>query len=168
MSSRAELKIRAANAADEPFLFRLYASTRAEEVAATGWPAAQQERFLREQFEARQRSYRTSFPGAACEIVHADRVAIGATIVHRTDAEIRVVDIALLPAYRGQGFGSRLLQPLIAEARRVGRPLRLQVLKDNHDAFRLYLRLGFEPVGNNGAYLKLEYRVVTGPVDEPQ
>jgi ribosomal protein S18 acetylase RimI-like enzyme len=166
MSSRAELKIRAANAADEAFLFRLYASTRADEVAATGWPAAQQERFLREQFGARQRSYRTSFPSAVCSIVVVDRVARGAVIVQRSDAEIRLIDIALLPDSRGQGLGSRLLKPLVEEASKAGKPLRLQVLKENQAAFRLYLRLGFEPVADNGAYLKMEWHAAAGPVDQ--
>jgi hypothetical protein len=32
---------------DEPFLCRLYATTRTEEMALTGWPAEQQEAFLR-------------------------------------------------------------------------------------------------------------------------
>ena len=45
---------------DEDFLWRLYVSTRAPEVAAFGWPPEQQEAFLRMQYRARRGSYYTA------------------------------------------------------------------------------------------------------------
>jgi hypothetical protein len=36
---------------DEPFFCRLYASTRTEEMALTGWPVEQQEAFLQQLFQ---------------------------------------------------------------------------------------------------------------------
>lgn len=47
---------------DEPFLRRLYASTREEELAPVGWSAAQREAFLSFQFAAQQRHYQSCFP----------------------------------------------------------------------------------------------------------
>src|SRR5579871_1094420 len=41
---------RSATAADAAFCFSVYAGTRAEELAAWGWGAAQQEMFLKMQF----------------------------------------------------------------------------------------------------------------------
>jgi ribosomal protein S18 acetylase RimI-like enzyme len=153
---RADPALRPATAADEAFLFRLYASTRAEELAATGWPAAQQEAFLRSQFAARAASYRASFPAAETRVILRGATPAGALIVHRTPEEIRLVDLALLPAHRGAGLGTRLLRALLAEAQASSRPLRLQVLKDN-PAARLYARLGFHPTGNNGLHLRMEW-----------
>jgi ribosomal protein S18 acetylase RimI-like enzyme len=53
--------------------------------------------------------------------------------------------IAVLPAYRGRGIGTRLLSALIAAARRSYPALSLSVRATN-PAARLYRRLGFEPV----------------------
>jgi hypothetical protein len=61
--------LRPAGAEDQDFLFKLYASTRAHEIAAFGWPAAQQEAFLRMQFTAQQRGYESVYPQAEHQIV---------------------------------------------------------------------------------------------------
>ena len=149
--------LRPAKSGDAAFLFRLYASTRVEELAGSGWPPAQQEAFLRSQFVARDRDYQANFPRATHTVIVAGRVPVGALMVSRTAEEIHVVDLALLPAHRGAGIGRRLLGDLIEEARAARRPLRLQVLKTNRAA-RLYARLGFAPTGENGLYFKMEWR----------
>ncbi len=157
MAAAPAFVLRPAKPGDEAFLFRLYADTRAEELAGCGWPAAQWEAFLRQQFAARRSGYATAFPRAEHRVVVAGREPVGALIVNRTPEEIRVVDLALLPAKRGAGLGRELLEKLIEEARATGRPLRLQVLKTNRAA-RLYARLGFAPTGENGLHLKMEWR----------
>lgn len=154
------IKLRPTTVADEPFCFTIYASTRAEEIAATGWSSAQRNAFLREQFATRANAYRTTFPNAQHSIVSVGSTPVGTLIVQRTAGEIRVVDLALLPARRGGGLGTQLLRALMEEACDTGRPLRLQVLKGN-PALRLYLRLGFSPAGDNGLYLKLEWLAPT-------
>jgi GNAT superfamily N-acetyltransferase len=142
---------------DEAFLFRLYVTTRADELAGTGWPAAQQAQFLRSQYTARQSSYRATFPRPEIQIASIGPAPVGAVIVHRSDEEMRVVDIAFLPAYRGKGYGTAWLRDRQAEARTAGKPLRLHALKQSR-AVILYLRLGFAPAGENGLYLKMEWR----------
>jgi len=122
---------RSATAADAAFGFSVYASTRAEELAAWGWGAAQQEIFLKMQFAAQTASYRAAFPGAAYAIVLRDGQPVGTLIVNHAAEDIRLVDISLLPEHRGSG-----------------RPLRLQVLKTN-PAARLYARLGFITTGSD-------------------
>jgi hypothetical protein len=47
---------------DLPFVAALYATTRAEEVAATGWPPAMQAAFLEQQHRAQRRHYRAAHP----------------------------------------------------------------------------------------------------------
>jgi GNAT superfamily N-acetyltransferase len=119
---------------------------------------------LREQFAARVNAYRNAFPGANHSIVLLGRTSVGVLIVHRIPAEIRIVDLALLPARRGAGLGTWLLRQLMDEACGARLPLRLQVLKGS-PALRLYLRLGFSPAGENGLYLKLEWHA---PVAAPR
>jgi len=57
--------------------------------------------------------------------------------------------IAVLPAHRGCGVGSALIQRLLGMARGVYDAVSLSVSNDN-PALRLYERLGFERVGTCG------------------
>ena len=140
-------------------MFRLYASTRQEEVAAWGWNAAQQSAFLRMQFAAQQRSYAAGYPDADhCLILWLDE-PVGRLIVSRTEQEIRLVDIALLPEYRNRGIGTCLVRELAKESQASRTPLRLQVLKGNK-AFRLYSRLGFSISSEDELYFQMEWNPV--------
>jgi len=151
------LSERAAAAGDGDFLFHLYASTRADELAVAGWPAAQLESFLRMQFHARRQSYESIYPEAKQTILLSDGVAAGAAIVCHGSEEIRLVDIALLPEFRHRGLGTLWIGRLIQQARTADRPLRLSVLRGN-PAERLYQRLGFVPQPSAGSmYIEMEH-----------
>lgn len=138
------------------FLFELYVATRSDEIATWGWDEAQQTAFLQMQFAAQQRSYAMQFPGAAHQILQVDGQAVGRVLVWRSATEIRLVDIALLPAFRSRGLGSQTIQALQAEATASGQPLRLSVLR-NSPARRLYDRLGFVVTQENEPYLAMEW-----------
>lgn len=73
----------------------------------------------------------------------------------KCDDSLWLVDIALLPEARGQGFGEALLVPLQAEARNRALPLRLSVARDNPRAAALYRRLGFKECGGDAVYAKM-------------
>src|SRR2546423_14264932 len=80
--------LRAAAPEDEPFLFKVYASTRADELAAWGWGAAQQETFLRMQFTAQQLAYGAQFPDADQMVLLYNEVLIGRMLIERRIEEI--------------------------------------------------------------------------------
>jgi len=145
---------RATQAEDAPFLFELYASTRQEELAGWGWPAAQQEAFLRLQYRAREGSYRSGHPDAEDRLVLLEGAPIGRWCVDRSGDSLHLVDLAVLPAYRGQGIGASLLRALCEEADQADRAVTLQVLEGS-PAVRLYLRHGFEPQGLQPPYLSM-------------
>jgi ribosomal protein S18 acetylase RimI-like enzyme len=151
------VRLRPAAAGDEEHLYRVYASTRQEELAPLGWAEAEREAFLRMQFTAQDRYYRAQFPEASYQVVLAGERPAGRLYVDRRPDEIRVLDIALLPEHRGGGIGSALLRDLFAEARARGVPVRLHVERSN-PALRLYTRLGFEPIGERIPYLLMEWR----------
>lgn len=142
---------------DEPFLFNVYASTRAAEMAAWGWDQAQQEAFLRMQFLNQQLSYRAQFPDADHRIIILDGQPVGRLLVDRTDEGILLADIALLAEERNAGIGTGLIRDLQAEAARAGVPVNLHVLKTNPAAARLYERLGFQTTGDDGVYLQMKW-----------
>ena len=142
---------------DREFLCRLYASTRQEELAPVPWSEPEKEAFLRLQFEAQDRHYQEHFPAAAFQIIELDARPIGRLYVDRRADEIRLIDIALLPEFRGAGIGTALLMELIDEAAAASKPLRIHVERFN-PALRLYQRLGFRPLEEHGVYLLMEYR----------
>jgi len=101
--------------ADEEWLYRIYASTREEELAALPWDAAQKEAFLRWQAALQHRWYQQQYAQASFQLILWGEEPIGRLYVQRGAQEIRIIDIALLPAYRRRGIGTHLIQQLLAE-----------------------------------------------------
>lgn len=146
---------------DDAFLAALYASTRAEELALTSWSDDEKAQFCRRQFDAQTAYYRAHYGGASFDVIECDGHAIGRLYVARWDKEIRIVDIALLPAARGAGAGTKLLRQLQDEARTSGKTLTIHVERFNR-ALRLYQRLGFRQIEDKGVYLLMEWSADPG------
>lgn len=141
---------------DEPFLLEIYTNTRPD-VAEWGWDAAQQEAFLRMQFDLQRRAFAMQSPEAEHQIILLEDQQIGRIIILRTDQQIRLSDIALLPQHRNKGIGASLIKDLCAEAAQSNLPVRLQVLKSN-PALHLYERLGFIRIGESATHFQMEWR----------
>ncbi|HEV2773684.1 MAG TPA: GNAT family N-acetyltransferase [Thermoleophilaceae bacterium] len=150
-----EPELRPVEDADRPFLVDLYGSIREPELAHVAWADAQKRAFVEHQFAAQDAHYREHYPGATLDVVEVDGEPAGRLYVHRSKSDIRIMDIALAPAYRGRGIGSALLRDLMAEADASGRKLSIHV-EVNNPARSLYARLGFHPVGERGAYVLME------------
>jgi len=145
------LTFRPAMDADLPFLSRLYASTRAEELGVTGWSAEQKTAFLDMQFRAQHAHYRQHYPEADWLVIVQGGNDIGRLYIERWPSQHRVIDIAFLPEYRRKGFGAALLSDLIDEAGAVGKAVSIHVEKHN-PAMQLYQRLGFAVAEDKGVY----------------
>jgi len=150
------IEFRQISAQDESFLYRLYASTRQEELAQTGWDEIEKENFLKMQFAAQHKFYREQFSRAAFNLILLDKMPIGRLYLDRRRDEIRIIDIALLPAYRCQGLGTKLMNDILTEARTRGLPVRIHVESFNR-ALGLYQRLGFRKIGDHGVYYLMEW-----------
>ena len=106
------------------------------------------------QFNAQSRQYVMSYPHAHHSIILWNDAPIGRLILDRGEREFTLVDVALLPAHRGAGIGTGLIQDLLKEAAAEGKPIRLHVLTSS-PAKRLYERLGFSRIGGDAAYLEM-------------
>ena len=74
--------------------------------------------------------------------------------------EIHINNIALRPQYRGRGYGTALMDHVLAEAKRLGaKRATLEVRTGNTGARRLYERLGFYVAGTRRNYY-------TNPVED--
>jgi len=152
-----DTQLRTVTDADTEILLAIYISTRREEVAQTGWPESRQQAFLAMQARAQHEHYARHYPEAERSLILAKGEVAGRLYVGHWQREIRIVDIALLPPFRGAGIGSRLLQALQERARTDGKPLSIHVEKTN-PALRLYQRLGFKQREDKGVYLLMDWR----------
>ena len=150
------LALRPVQPGEEEFLFGVYASTRAEELASVGWKEEQRESFLRMQFHAQYKHYRENYPGAEFQIVQVDGHSAGRLYVHHQANEIRIMDLALLPDYRRRGIGTMLLEAILSTAGRLGKIVTIHVEVFN-PALRWYERLGFEKVTEHGPYYLMKW-----------
>ena len=150
------IRFRSITSDDENFLYRLYASTRQEELAQTSWTEAEKEIFLKQQFSAQHQFYMKQFKRAKFDVVLKNSKPIGRLYVDRREDEIRLIDIALMPEFRNMGIGTSLLNDLLDEARKVNKPLRIHVEKYN-PALQLYQRLNFKEIKDTGVYYLMEW-----------
>lgn len=141
---------------DREFLLRLYASTRAEEMSVVPWSDVEKDAFFRFQFEAQSTYYAQQFPDAAFDVVEFEGEPVGRLYLDRRDDEIRLIDIAFLPEHRGRGLGGELMAEVLAEGQSKGLPVTIHV-EHNNPAMRLYKRLGFQKIEEQGVYWLMEW-----------
>jgi RimJ/RimL family protein N-acetyltransferase len=151
------ITLRDALAEDELFLREVYACTRAQELAAVPWNEEQREAFLRMQFDAQHSHYHGQFPDASYQVILHEAQPIGRFYVHRTEEDIRVLDLTILPPHRGGGIGTELIQELLAEGNQTDKPVSIWVEHFNPSR-TLFERLGFSRVQEDGYNLLLEWR----------
>ena len=146
------LTLRAVSPDDDAFLLSVYDSTRIEELNQAQWAEGQREAFLKWQFEMQRREYDTRFPDAEYHVILIDGEPAGRIWIGRKDEEIRLLDIAILPAFQNRGAGTILLRKLTDEAMVTGKRLRHMVFVLNNNAHRFYERLGFVEIDDMGGY----------------
>ncbi|MDM5072193.1 GNAT family N-acetyltransferase [Aeromonas bestiarum] len=156
LSTNQVVVLRKQNDHDRTFLCELYLSRRWVEVRAVpGWNDAQRRAFLYSQAELQRQHYENHFPAADFLIVEQAGSPIGRLCVNREAHDMRIVDIALLPAWQGRGIGTQLLRTLLAEADADRQSCSLSV-EQGSPARRLYERLGFQPCADSGLYTQMQ------------
>jgi ribosomal protein S18 acetylase RimI-like enzyme len=157
-AAAAGLAFRPVTDADTPFLFRLYATTRAEELAAVPWSEAEKAAFLELQARAQHADYQRNYAAADWLVIERGGAPIGRLYLDRRERAHHIIDIAFLPEARGHGHGGALLGDLLDEAAAAGKPMTIYVEKFNR-AMRLYHRLGFVKVEDQGVYDLMRWSV---------
>jgi ribosomal protein S18 acetylase RimI-like enzyme len=130
-----QFTLRPATAADYPWLWRLKRLTMRKYVEETwgGWDDAAQEAFFR-------RTYRSD----TVQLVIVDGQNAGLLHLEREPAAIFLANIQIHPDFQNRGLGTTVIRDVLASARALGLPVRLQVLQVNLAARQLYQRLGFQ------------------------
>lgn len=149
-------QLRSETGEDIDFLSRLYISTRWEELQQTGWTDAQKQAFLHQQFTFQYTHYQQHYADAARGILQQDDIPRGRLYLLQMPGDLRIVDISLLPEWRGQGIGAALIGAVFELARSRRSIVSIHVESFN-PARRLYDRLGFQEVADLGVYRRMQW-----------
>lgn len=150
------IALRDAQPSDAGFLRALYRSVREPELALTDWDEERKRAFADEQFGLQDRWYRERYDDARFLVIERDGAPIGRLYLHRSSAELRVMDVALVPPERNRGLGTAIVRNLQDVARAGAVALTLHVETFN-PARALYARLGFREEAGEGIYLRLRW-----------
>lgn len=148
-------KLRPSRPSDDEFLFHVFRSARQGEFGALDIVPEQLEQILKAQFDAQCQQYRTQYADAHFDIVLVGDEPAGNLYAQRGPEKFVLIDITLLPEYRDSGLGARLVQALVNDAQAANCPVHALVRHGNR-AWRLWQRLGFRQVGDDGVYLHIE------------
>lgn len=130
-------ELRQATEQDYGFLWELVVATMREYVTAIwGWD---------EKWQSER--YRNNFHPDQWKIIVIGGVDAGAFEATWKDSELFLAKLYVAPAFQRQGIGTSIVRSLRADADAAGLPLKLDVLRSNPDAKRLYERLSLKVVG---------------------
>ena len=75
-----------------------------------------------------------------------DKEPVGMYQLYQHDDHLWLAEIQIATKYQNNGIGAKVMVELITKAHKLGLPLRLRVLNENHRAQSLYQRLGFRHI----------------------
>src|SRR5215467_7422190 len=126
---------------DYDFLYRLHVTTMKEYVEQTwGWDEDLQQGYFKKGFKAEE-----------LQIISFENNDIGMISIENREDEVFLRSIEINSGYQKRGIGSFIIERMIKDAGRGGKPVSLYVLKVN-PARRLYERLGFEIVNETATH----------------
>jgi ribosomal protein S18 acetylase RimI-like enzyme len=134
----------------------VYGSTRLDELALTAWDESQRDAFVKAQFSAQLQHYLANFPEAQHHIILSDDQPVGRLYIAKSDREIRILDITVLPEHRNEGIGTTILLEILNESEKTGIPVHIYVESFNR-SLRLFERLGFRRADISGIHFLMEW-----------
>lgn len=139
-----DLRLRPAQARDEAFLKAVHDAGRAWEFAPLKGQIDDHllDRVFQQQYASQHDVYFNTYTLAKYAVIEWCGHPIGRLYADFRDAEIRLLDINILPAYRGKRIGEMVVRGLCRHAATLRMPLTLHVHPLNA-ARRFYQRLGF-------------------------
>jgi GNAT superfamily N-acetyltransferase len=154
--ARQAMLLRPVTPEDEAFLREVYASTREAELAMVPWDAAMKAAFINHQFTAQLAHYREKNPAAEHSVIMFGEQRVGRLYFERGAEFHHILDVTVLPAFRGHGIGGLLLEDLVAEADREGKSLSVYVETISPRSQRFFENFGFVAVSESGIHRRLE------------
>jgi ribosomal protein S18 acetylase RimI-like enzyme len=157
------MSLRPSRAEDEPFIRQLRGQIDSERLFMNYWHGEQVEKvktqLLDLQYSARHAHQNAIKARAETKenIIEMDSSPAGLFVVSGGRSELRLVEISLLPEWRGKGIGKIIITSTMQECTRTGRRLLLCVEKTNVAAIGLYHSLGFYNIEDSMAHYVMEW-----------
>lgn len=134
--------LRAVEKDDREFLLEVYAAGREIELAAVPWDAAMKRVFVEHQYTAQDAFYQSEYPGSSQKVILFDGERAGRIYLHKTDDEIAILDMAVVPRFRRKGIATAIVKQLQAEGGANRISVRIFIERFN-PAGSLFAKLGF-------------------------
>lgn len=150
--------LRPAVDADADFLETVYIESRRNEFDGYGLEDPQLYSLLKSQYEIEERSYRAHFPGVEFFVIIYGKKPVGRFIADLSGTDIVLIEMHILPEFRSLGVGSFVINKYLSEAEKTGKIVSLHVLQTNHRAIKLYERLGFTILINDGMHIAMQWK----------
>jgi len=107
------LKLVPVSRSDYSHLFKIYISSRADELKFVPWTDEQKNAFLEAQFQAQTDHYYSTYSDGSFDLIKLEDQPAGRLFQAELDDEIRIIDLTLLPQFRNRGIGARLLSEVL-------------------------------------------------------
>ena len=140
---------------DSAFMRRLFC--RLAQVQPLLQMGGQAELLIDMQLKSREQQYRAMYPGGSFELILANGKPIGRLATDCSATPWSLIDIAILPEFRGQQIGTHFVGKLLESAENSRTEVRASVHADNLQARRLWLSLGFQVTEERLDYWSLLY-----------
>ena len=140
------LTLRKANPSDSEFAYCVKRAAFREYVEkVSGWDEDEQRKLHEQRFESQD-----------FRVINVAGTDTGIMAVDVAPDCVKVNQLFLLPEHQGVGIGRECILLIMEEARQLGLPVRLRVLKVNPRALAFYRRLGFIRTGETGTHDLME------------
>ena len=141
-ASLGRITTRPSVAEDSAFMLELYASNSKQQLDDLGWSIGSQRTFVIMEAQAEEYHRARQYPGMDRLTICVDDMPVGRLLVCLRHNILHLVDLSLLPRYRGLGIGTQLMGEIIGEARNARVPIKVRVNRDS-GTVRFVERLGF-------------------------
>lgn len=155
-ASLGKITTRPTVAQDSAFMLELYASTSKDLLDHLGWSIGSQRTFVIMQAQTEEWNRARLYPGMDRLTICVDELPVGRLLVCMRNDILHLVDLSLLPRYRGCGIGTQLMGEILGEARNARVPVKVRVRKDS-GSVRFVERLGFATPTDLGQYVELTW-----------
>lgn len=141
------LKLRKASTDDKEFAYCVKrAAFRQYVEKVSGWDEVEQRQLHDERFSVQN-----------FRVINLAGTDVGIMAVAMAPDCVKVNQLFLLPEHQSRDTGRRCMLLIMAEARQLGLPVRLRVLKVNPRALAFYERLGFVLTGETDTHDLMEW-----------
>ncbi len=151
-----DIQLKKKNESDDEFLFRLFGEIKIAELNLYAWPEPMKNQLVSMQYNAYKQMIKNEYPNVEDYVISANNEKAGRLQLDVKDSGIRIINISLLPAFHGNGIGTKIIKDILAEADLKNKPVYLEVDRVN-PAFNLYCKLGFEIYGQDEIRYSMKY-----------